>query len=410
MPSRRWRKGDSPLGAAPEYEDYLFEQWSHGTFDEFWRRPGIYAEGYWDCYPDVPTVHLSGWYDPYARTAAENYLGLKRKGRPVQLILGPWTHGDRSLTFAGEVEFGPAAAVDGNLAEDFFELRRRWFDRWVRGIDNGVVREPAVRVFVMGGGSGRRNAAGRLEHGGFWRNAAEWPLPQTEWTRFYLRADRSLGREPGPEGTPPLAFTADPLDPVPTIGGAISSGEPVMRGGAYDQRTDAGAFGTRPPYGPLAKRRDVLSFATAPLAADFEIAGPIQLRVWVSSDAPDADIHAKLVDVRPPNDDYPHGFAMNLSEGLLRLRYRDSWERPRSMAPGEVYAVTVELFPTANFFRRGHRLRLDLAGSNFPHFDVNPNSGEPEGSAEHPRSATNQIFVGGLRASHLILPVMPPGR
>src|SRR5207248_4758450 len=311
---------------------------------------------------EVPMVHLSGWYDPYARTAVENYLGLSQAKRgPVQLILGPWTHGDRSLSHAGDVEFGPAAAIDGNLAEDFFDLRRRWFDRWLRGVDNGVEREPAVRVFVMGGGSGRRNAAGRLEHGGFWRSAAEWPLPQTEWTRFYLRADCSLAVEAGDGAA--LTLVADPLDPVPTIGGAISSGEPVMRGGAYDQYTGPGVFGARNPYGPLAGRPDVLSFATPPLAADLEIAGPIELRLWLSSDAPDADIHAKLVDVYPPNQDYPNGFAMNLSEGLLRLRYRDSWERPRLMVSGEIYAVAIELFPSANLFRRGHRLRLDLAGS-----------------------------------------------
>jgi uncharacterized protein len=141
MPTRPWRRGDSPLAAAPEYEDYLFEQWSHGTFGDFWRQPGIYAEGFWDRYADVPMVHLSGWYDPYARTAVENYLGLSRRNRgPVQLILGPWTHGDRSLTHAGAVEFGPAAAVDGNLAEDFFALRIRWFDRWCAASRTGSTR------------------------------------------------------------------------------------------------------------------------------------------------------------------------------------------------------------------------------------------------------------------------------
>jgi putative CocE/NonD family hydrolase len=183
-----------------------------------------------------------------------------------------------------------------------------------------------------------------------------------------------------------------------------------MRGGAYDQRTGPELFGARPPYRPLAERPDVLSFATPPLAADLEIAGPVELRLWIASDAPDADIHAKLVDAYPPSPDYPQGFAMNLCEGLLRLRYRDSWERPRLMTPGEVYAVTIQLFPIANRFRRGHRLRLDLAGSNFPHFDVNPNSGEPEGSAEHPRRATSHIFVERSRASHLVLPVIPLGR
>src|SRR5436190_5400189 len=289
-----WSHGDSPLSAAPDYEEYLFEQWSHGAFDSFWQQKGIYAEGQYGAYADVPMVHLSGWYDPYARTAMENYQGLAGQKRgPMQLILGPWTHGDRSLSYAGEVDFGEEAAVDGNLAEDFFALRRRWFDRWLRGVDNGAERDPAVRIFVMGGGSGRRNAAGRLDHGGRWRSATAWPLPGTEWSRWYLRPDRSLGPEPGADGAAPLVLTADPHDPVPTIGGAISSGEPVMRGGAFDQRTGPEVFGARPPFGPLGERPDVLSFATMPLAADLEIIGPVELRLWLSSDAPDADIHAK---------------------------------------------------------------------------------------------------------------------
>jgi putative CocE/NonD family hydrolase len=407
LPHQGWRPGDSPLAAAPEYEEYLFEQWSHGAFDEFWQQPGIYAEGYYGRYAKVPTAHLSGWYDPYARTAVENYLGLAHGGRPTSLILGPWTHGDRSLSHAGEVEFGPAATVDANLAADFFELRRRWFDHWVCGINNGVAAEPAVRVFVMGGGSGRRNGDGRLEHGGFWRAAAAWPLPDTEWTRFYLQADRSLSPAMPGDGTAPLGFTADPRKPVPTIGGALSSGEPVMRGGAYDQCTVPGLFGAKPPYGPVCDRGDVLSLATPPLADDLEIAGPIELRLWLASDAPDADIHAKLIDWYPPSAADPDGFAMNLCEGVLRLRYRDSWTDPAPMTAGEVYGVTVSLFPVANLFRRGHRLRLDIAGSNFPHFDINPNSGEPEGSFAQPRIATNRVFAERSRPSHLLLPVIP---
>lgn len=408
LPHRPWSPGDSPLSAAPEYEEYLFEQWSHGNFDAFWRQPGIYTEGYYDAYADVPMVHLSGWYDPYARTAVENYRGLVgRKRGPVRLILGPWTHGDRSLSHAGDVDFGREAVVDGNLAADFFALRRRWFDRWARGVDNGADRDPAVRVFVMGGGSGRRTAAGRLDHGGHWRNADDWPLPGTAWTRWYLRSDRRLDREPGHDGAAPLVLFADPRDPVPTIGGAVSSGEPVMRGGAYDQRTGPAVFGARPPFGPLCERADVLSFATPPLSADLEVVGPVELRLWLACDTPDADIHAKLVDVHPASADYPDGFAMNLSEGVLRLRYRRSWERPSPMIPGEVDAVTIALFPIANLFRRGHRLRLDLAGSNFPHFDVNPNSGEPEGSGRCPRTARSRIFVDRSRPSHLVLPVIP---
>jgi uncharacterized protein len=406
-----WRPGDSPLKAAPDYEDYLFEQWSHGVFDEFWKQPGIYAEGYYGRYADVPTVHLSGWYDPYARTAMENYAGLAAAGRgPARLILGPWTHGDRSLSFAGDVEFGPDATLDGNLAEDFFAARLRWFDQWVRGIDNGVAGEPAVRVFVMGGGSGRRSAAGRLEHGGSWREAGAWPLPQTEFTRFQLHPGRSLLIAKPGEGAAPLSYAADPRDPVPTIGGALSSGAPVMYGGAYDQRTTPKTFGAKPPYGPLAERGDVLVFQTPPLPEDLEIAGPVELTLWVATDGPDADVFAKLVDLYPPSEDYPDGFAMNLSEGVLRLRYRDSWEAPSLLEPGRPYRVTVAMFPCANLFRRGHRLRLDLAGSNFPHFDINPNSGEPEGAMERPRRAITTIFVDAARPSHLLLPVIPKGR
>ena len=406
-----WRKGDSPLTAAPEYEDYLFEQWSHGEFDEFWQQPGIYAEGSYDRYADVPMVHLSGWYDPYARTAMENFAGLAaRKRGPVRLVLGPWTHGDRSLSFAGDVEFGPTATLDGNLGDDFFAVRRRWFDRWVKGIDNGVAEEPAVRVFVMGGGSGRRTAEGRLDHGGVWRDADAWPLPQTAFTRFYLHPGRSLLIAKPGESDTSLSFTADPENPVTTIGGALSSGGPVMYGGVYDQRTGPKIFGARPPYGPLADRADVLVLQTPPLPQDLEIAGPIELKLWVATDGPDADVHAKLIDFYPPSEDWPQGFAMNLCEGLLRLRYHGSWETPALLEPARVYAVTVAMFPCANLFKRGHRLRLDLAGSNFPHFDINPNSGEAEGSMERKRVATTQIFVDSARPSHLVLPVIPPGR
>lgn len=393
-----WRKGDSPLSAAPDYEDYLFEQWSHGTFDAFWKQPGIYAEGYYDRYADVPVVNLSGWYDPYARTAMENYVGLSlRKSSPVRLILGPWTHGDRSLRYAGDIDFGPAAPVDGNLAEDFFALRRRWFDRWVKGIASGADADPAVQIFVMGGGSGRRNAAGRLDHGGRWRTAADWPLPQTEWTKFFLRSDRSLSREMPDGSARPLDYLSDPGNPVPTIGGALSSGEPVMRGGAYDQNE-------------LAGRADVLTFSTPPLERDLEVIGPLTARLWIASDGPDTDFTAKLIDLHPPNEDYPHGFAMNLTEGILRCRYRDSWERPSLMLPGEIYAITIELFPTGNLFRRGHRLRLDIASSNFPHFDINPNSGEDEGKMDRPRVARNRVFVDANHPSHVILPVIPQER
>jgi putative CocE/NonD family hydrolase len=199
-----------------------------------------------------------------------------------------------------------------------------------------------------------------------------------------------------PTGAGALDYVFDPRDPAPTRGGAISSGEPVMHAGAFDQSA-------------VANRSDVLVFTTSPLDDDFEIVGPITAHLWIASDALDTDFTAKLIDLYPPSADDPAGFAMNLTEGLLRVRYRDSWERPSLMTPGEVYAITVELFPVANLFRPGPRLRLDITSSNFPHFDVNPNSGEPEGSWLHPRPARNRVFAAAERPSHILLPVIPRG-
>ena len=402
-----WHKGDSPLVAAPEFEDYLLEQWSHGRFDDYWKQAGIYAAGFYDRYADVPMIHISGWYDPYSRTATDNYIGLsKRKRGPVRLIIGPWTHGDRSLTYAGDVDFGAAATLDHNLADDFWALRRRWFDRWLKGVANGVDSEPAVRVFVMGGGSGRRNAAGRLDHGGTWRYAADWPLPEARATAFYLHTDRTLSTTRPAESAAPLSYVFDPADPVPSIGGTITSGAPIMVGGAFDQRTGPKIFGAREPYRPLAERSDVLVFQSAPLARDLEVTGPITVTLWVASSGVDTDMTAKLIDVHPPNEDYPDGFAMNLTDGILRLRYRESWEQPSPLTPGRPYAITIAPFPTSNLFKRGHRIRLDVSSSNFPHFDVNLNTGEPEGTASRRERATNTLFLDATRPSHVVLPVI----
>ncbi len=406
-----WKKGDSPVTLSPEYEDYLFEQWQHGEFDDYWKQPGIYAEGCYDRYADVPMVHMSSWYDPYARTATDNYRALsRRKQGPVRLVMGPWTHGNRSLTYAGDVDFGPDATLDGSLADDYFALRLRWFDRWLKGVDNGVDREPPVRIFVMGGGSGHRNRAGRLEHGGRWRAERDWPLPGTRFTPFYFHAGGLL--DPSPPGAAAAArsYDYDPRHPVPSIGGTITSGTPVMEGGAYDQRESENFFGSEPPYRPLAERADVLVFQTPPLPRDVEVTGPIVLKLWVSSDCPDTDFTGKLVDVYPPSADYPDGFAMNLTDGILRARYRTSWEEPELMEAGKIYEVTIEPFPTSNLFQQGHRIRVDLSSSNFPHFDLNPNTGEPEGAWTRTRIARNTVHMDRQRASHIVLPIVPADR
>jgi putative CocE/NonD family hydrolase len=403
-----WKKGQSPLSLAPEYEDYIYDQWRHGNFDAYWKQMGIYAEGFYDQFRDAAMVHMSSWYDPYPRTATANYMGLSRRKRgPVRLMLGPWTHGDRSLTYAGDVDFGPAATLDGNLAKDHLTLRLRWFDCWLKGIRNGVEREPAVRLFIMGGGSGRKNTEGRLDHGGRWRAEKDWPIPDTQLTDFYLHGDGRLATARPAAGADPLSYDHDPAHPVPTIGGNVTSGKPVMVGGAFDQREGPRFFGCQAPYIPLAGRADVLVFQTEPLAHDLELTGPIAAHLHVTSDRTDTDFTVKLIDVYPPSEDYPEGFAMNLTDGILRARYHKSWSHPEPLTPGEPVEITIETFPTANLFKAGHRVRIDIASSNFPHFDVNPNTGAPEGTGLTRVTARNTVFVDAVRASRVVLPVIP---
>ena len=403
-----WSRGNSPLSLAPEYEDFVFDQWEHGRFDDFWKQPGIYAKGYYDRFPEAAIMMLSSWYDPYPRTVIDNYLGLKQRKRgPVRLVLGPWTHGNRELTFAGDVDFGPAAAFSKGVGESYVSFKLRWFDRFLKEERNAIDSEPEVRVFVMGGGSGRRNAEGRLDHGGRWRSEPAWPITRARATRFYLHSSGLLSTRQPDGGVPPRTFTYDPRHPVPTIGGTITSGQPVMVGGAFDQREAAAFFGSKPPYRPLAERDDVLVFETARLTADVEVTGPIEATLWIASDCVDTDFTIKLIDVYPPSADYPDGYAMNLTDGILRCRYRSSWEAPSLMRPGQVYEVRVDAFPTSNLFKVGHRIRLDVSSSNFPHFDVNPNTGAPEGRATSTRVATNRVFLDAERPSHVVLPIVP---
>ncbi|MDE2138529.1 MAG: CocE/NonD family hydrolase [Gammaproteobacteria bacterium] len=404
--SMPWKRGHTPLSPIPEYESYVYEQWQHGTFDAYWKQLGLYAAGYYEAFADAAMVHLSGWYDAYARTATENYQGLARAKRgPVRLIMGPWTHGARSAPFAGEVEFGAGATLDAD-GGDLFARRLAWFDRYLKGAGHGG-EQPPVRLFVMGGGSGRKSAAGRLEHGGSWRSERDWPIPDQRPTPYYLASDgRLTTARPPPDGQP-QSFDFDPGHPVPTMGGTVTSGEPLMRGGGYDQRERPEVYGARAPYLPVAARADVLVFETEPLAADTEVTGAIEAHLWVSSDAPDTDFTVKLIDVYPPSEDYPQGFALNLTDGILRCRYRDSFERPALMQPGEVYRITVAAFPTSNRFVRGHRIRLDVSSSNFPHFDVNPNTGAPEGTGLTRRVARNTVYLDAARPSHVVLPLIP---
>jgi len=352
-------------------------------------------------------VHLSGWYDAYARTATENYQGLSRaKHGPVRLIMGPWTHGARSTAHAGDVDFGARATLDAD-GGDLFARRLAWFERYLKGARGAAPEEAPVRIFVMGGGSGRKTRDGRLEHGGRWRSEADWPIPDQQPTPYFLSADGRLSQSKPAARAASVSYDFDPGHPVPTIGGTVTSGEPLMRGGGYDQREAAAYYGSRSPYRPLAARPDVLVFETGPLEADLEVTGVIEAQLWVSSDAVDTDFTLKLIDVYPPSEDYPQGFALNLTDGILRCRYRNSFETPKLMRPGEIYHITIAAFPTSNRFVRGHSLRLDISSSNFPHFDVNPNTGAPEGTGLTRRSARNTVHMDAEHPSHVVLPVIP---
>lgn len=385
-----WTRGRSPIRWDPDYEAYVLEQWQHGTFGDFWKRPGLWAAGYYRQIPKIPMILMSSWYDVYVPTTLENHAGLKDQ-RPLSLIMGPWTHGSRSRTVFGDVDFGPAGTFDGQVDEDWLTYRLKFFARWLKD-EPGPVQEGRVHVFLMGGGSGRRTAEGHLDHGGRWLESTDWPLPEAEPLTLYPRSDMSLGE--APQGGV-LSYDFDPRDPVPTIGGALTSGEPIFTGGGFDQVEAPEFFGCRNPGMPLTARPDILSFETAPLEEDLAIVGPVTVRLKVETDAPDTDFTAKLVDVYPPSADYPRGYALILSDGIFRVRYRKGWDRPEPVAEDEgAFEITINPFATANLFAKGHRLRLDISSSNFPKFDINPNTGEPEGTSRCTRVARNSVHLG----------------
>ena len=398
-----WQAGHSPIRHVPEYEAYLLEQWAQGTFSDYWRKPGIYAEGHYDNLPDIPVLFMSSWYDAYVSSTLANYRAFSRHNLSAQhLIMGPWLHGDRNISHSGDVEFGAAANFDGNVARTWLDCRLDWFARSLKDQTGEAAATAPVQVFLMGGGDGSKDQHGRLQHGGRWLKSSQWPLPGSRPLSLYLNAQRQLTTDQPSARESSLSYRADPDHPVPTIGGALTSGAPVFVGGAFDQRERADFFGTQGNDRPLADRDDVLSFQTLPLTEDMIVAGPLSIELWVESDGLDTDFTAKLVDV------YPDGYAMNITDGIVRCRYRDSWEKPQLLTPGQRVKVVIEPFATCNLFKRGHRVRLDIASSNFPHFDVNPNSGEAEGRALYKRIATNTVHMCADFASRLVLTTLEP--
>jgi putative CocE/NonD family hydrolase len=361
-------------GVAP----HSFEQLAHPTYDEFWHDLEVTR---WFPQMDLPCFTVGGWYDLMLQGNLDIFTGLRARARTPEsrraqkLLVGPWTHG-QFVAQAGELNFGPAAGID------LLTLQRRWFDHWLKGIDTGLLDEPPVRLFVMG--------ANR------WRDEQEWPPARTRYVPYDLhsggRANTRNGdgtlsvEQPGAE--PPDTYVYDPDDPVPSVGGKTLGLGSLP--GPFDQR----AAQARP---------DVLCYTTPPLPSDLEVTGPLVVTLSAASSAPDTDWTAKLVDV------HPNGYAQNLQEGILRASHRIPGANPSPIRPGEVYEYTIDLWATSAVFLAGHRIRVEISSSNFPHWDRNTNTGLPAATADRTVIAHQTVFHDADRPSHILLPIIPGG-
>lgn len=364
-------EAELPGELAPYYRAWL----EHPSRDAHWE--ALAPADRWQRVT-APALLVGGWYDLFLGGTLASWAALRREGgtaaaRRPRMVIGPWAHGNVSGAFPDRA-YG---LLSHHLATDPTGLHLRWFDRHLRGIDNGIDDEPPVRIFVMGADE--------------WRDAEDWPLPGTRPTPFYLRSGGELSTE-APADEPEDVYTYDPRDPVPTLGGAtFLPGLAVSaNAGPRDQA-------------PLSARADVLTYVTAPLERDLEVIGPVEVVLFASSSARDTDFTAKLVDV------HPDGRAELLTDGILRARYRSSLAAPEPLEPGATYELRIDLVATANVFRAGHRIRLDVSSSNFPRFDRNTNTG---GAIAHERledavTAVNRVHHDAARPSHLVLPLPP---
>ena len=394
------KKGTSPLRMLPNYEQWVLDLFTHGEYDDYWKQRGYAISQYYEEHADVPTLYLGGWYDSYARATCENYTALSKMKKSQQvLMMGPWTHGGWGVTNAGDVDFGNHSFINYN------DLRLAWFDHFLKGMHTEVSDWAPVKIFVMGTGEGIPNYQGRLHHSGYWRDEQDFPLPDTQFTPYYLHADGELSTALPTTDDSTSRFSFDPRDPVPTIGGGISAADPIMGAGAFDQRGNSRFFGCQDTL-PLNARSDVLTFQTPPLENDVEVTGPITVKLHASSSARDTDFTAKLIDVCPLSDDFPDGLAINLTDSIIRARYRNGWDAPELLEPGKVYEFVFQLYPTSNIFKKGHRIRLDISSSNWPRFDANPNTGGDLGVERRLEIAEQTLHHDSEHPSHVVLPII----
>ena len=354
------------------YRDWLL----HESYDGYWK--AISDEERFDKIA-VPVHTLGGWFDIFIMGTINGYMGMKNHGATqeaqdgARMIIGPWGHGP-TQSFGG-VDFTPAAMID------MFETQLRFYDYHLKGIQNGLDKEKPVRLFYMGVNK--------------WRDESDWPIPGTAYRELYITSSGSANSVRGdglltfakPVKNGSDTYQYDPLLPVPTTGGNNCCGTPTIAGPA-DQRA-------------LERREDILVYTGEFLEEPVTIAGPVRLKLYAATDGPDTDWMIKLIDV------YPDGYAMPISEGILRARFREGLDKVKLLTPNQVYEYDIELTGTANVFLPGHRIRLDITSSNFPQFDRNPNTGEPLGSSSKVRVAQQTVYHGGTRMSHLVIPVVP---
>lgn len=366
-------------GLAPYFYDWL----AHPSADDYWRPVKI--EDHHERIR-VAAFNAGGWFDIFLKGTLRNFTGMRARGpRDVRdrqrLVIGPWHHTAPFPSVSGSTYFGKDA---GEVPADLPGTLIRWYDHWLKDEDNGSVAEPPVQLFVMG-----RN---------FWRYESGWPLPQTQVTRYYLHShgkanmlggDGRLDRD-APGSEPPDVYMYDPRDPVPSCGGGLCCYDYFVVGGCYDQR-------------PIEVRPDVLCYTSAPLEQDLEVTGPVTVTLFAVSSAPDTDFTAKLVDV------CPCGCARNLADGIVRARYRESLSTPSLVEPGTAYRYDVDLVATANVFRRGHRIRVEISSSNFPRFDRNPNTGREIAGETELRPALQTVLHDAAHPSYISLPIIPAG-
>ena len=363
-----WHR-ELPLHPNPLVEgldDWYNEFLAHPDDGPFWWRWNI-AQRHGDI--DTPIVHMGGWFDIFLAGTIKNFTGTRAKARTQaardaqRLVVGPWIHGPWNMaqTVQGEVDFG------GEAIRDYNAIRLPWFDHWMRGARNSVPDEPRVQLFVMGENR--------------WRAADAYPWPGTRETPWYLHDGARLAPEPPVGAEQADGYQYDPEDPVPTVGGATLN----IPGGACDQR-------------PIEGR--CLTYTSAPLERDLTVIGDVRCVLHAMSTAPDTDFVVRLTDV------HPDGFSRLLCDGILRARYRDSGSRPTPLTPGQVYQLTVDLWATANTFRKGHRIRVAVTSSSFPRFDRNLNTGGPTGAEARGQVAINTVFHDAFRPSRILLPVV----